>query len=281
MKRRSPISYLVLLLVASGVAVWTIPYYLVFSYAIKSPVQQLSTSLWTPPTSFNISYFIHAWQFGDLTPKFLNSVYISTGATIISIFLALFTGFSLGIGKPRHRGLILTICMIVYAIPQEAIVFPGYKLSKVLHIYGNQVSVILILGILYSAFATYLLTSVLAEFPREILESAYLDGAGSWRLLKSIIFPIIRPVLATLAAMIFIWDWNEYMMPLILLPDNNTQPLPIAIAQALGGNPDTGSRGMDIHMMAMGCVLGAIPSIIFFIIFQRSLSRGITVGAID
>jgi raffinose/stachyose/melibiose transport system permease protein len=281
MKRRSPLAWLILFFVLTLVAVWVIPYYLVFSYAIKSPLDQASTSLWAPPHSFNASYFIQAWQLGDLTPKFLNSVYISTGGTFISIALAFFTAFSLGIGRPKYRTLILTICMVIYAIPQEAIVFPWFKFTEAINIYGNQVAVILILGILYSAFATYLLTSVLNEFPREILESAYIDGAGSWRLLRSIIFPLIKPTLATLAAMIFIWDWNEYMMPLILLPNNNTQTLPIIIATALGGNPDTGSPGMNVGQMAMGCVLSAIPSIVFFLIFQRTLSRGITVGAVD
>ena len=281
MKRRSPISWFILFLITTTVAIWVIPYYLVLSYAIKSPADQTSTSLWAPPHSFNASYFIQAWQWGDLTPKFLNSVYISSAATLISIVLAFFTAFSLGIGKPKHRTLILTICMVIYAIPQEAIVFPWFKFTEAINIYGNQIGVILILGILYSAFATYLLTSVLSDFPKEILESAYLDGAGSWRLLRSIIYPLIRPTLATLAAMIFIWDWNEYMMPLILLPNNNTQTLPIVIASALGGNPDTGSPGMNVAAMAIGCVLSAIPSIIFFLLFQRTLTRGITVGAVD
>jgi raffinose/stachyose/melibiose transport system permease protein len=281
MKRRGPISWLVLFLVVTSVAVWVIPYYLVVTFAIKSPTDQANTSLWAPPHSFNASYFIQAWQWGDLTPKFLNSVYISSVATLISIVLAFFTAFSLGIGRPKHRTLILTICMVIYAIPQEAIVFPWFKFTEAINIYGNQIGVILILGILYSAFATYLLTSVLADFPKEILESAYVDGAGSWRLLRSIIYPLIRPTLATLGAMIFIWDWNEYMMPLILLPNNNTQTLPIVIASALGGNPDTGSPGMNVAAMAIGCVLSAIPSVIFFLLFQRSLTRGITVGAVD
>ena len=281
MKRRNPMSWVVLFFVTTGVAIWTIPYYLVFTYAIKSPVDQTSTSLWAPPHSFNASYFIQAWQWGDLTPKFFNSLYISSVATAISIGLAFFTAFSLGIGKPKHRTLILTICMVIYAIPQEAIVFPWFKFTEAINIYGNQIGVILILGILYSAFATYLLTTVLSEFPKEILEAAYVDGVSSWRLLRSIIFPLIRPTLATLAAMIFVWDWNEYMMPLILLPNNNTQTLPIIIATALGGNPDTGSPGMNVSIMAMGCVLSAIPSIIFFLLFQRTLSRGIAVGAVD
>ena len=281
MKRRNPMSWVVLFFLTTGVAIWVIPYYLVFSYAIKSPADQASTSLWAPPHSFNASYFIQAWQWGDLTPKFFNSLYISAVATVISIALAFFTAFSLGIGKPKHRTLILTVCMVIYAIPQEAIVFPWFKFTEAINIYGNQIGVILILGILYSAFATYLLTTVLSEFPKEILEAAYMDGVSSWRLLRSIIFPLIRPTLATLAAMIFIWDWNEYMMPLILLPNNNTQTLPIIIATALGGNPDTGSPGMNVSVMAMGCVLSAIPSIIFFLLFQRTLSRGISVGAVD
>ena len=281
MKRKTFGSYVVLTFISTLVVVWVLPYYFVFSYALKSQVDKYGTSLWAPPTSIHLSYLINAWRFADLTPKFLNSLFISVIATLISIGIAFFTSFSLGIGKPRYRTLILTICMVIYAIPQEAIVFPSYKVAKSLNIYGTQISVALVLGILYSAFSTYLLTSSLSQFPKEILESAYIDGANSWRLLRSIIFPIIRPVIATLAAMVFIWDWNEYMMPLILLPDNNTQTLPIAIANAIGGNPDTGSPGVNLEQLAMACVLGAIPSILFFLLLQRTLARGVAVGAVD
>ena len=79
--------------------------------------------------------------------------------------------------------------------------------------------------------------------------------------------------------MIFIWCWNEYMIPLIMLPDNETQTLPMAIGMALGGNPDTGSPGPNPYMMSMAAVLGSLPSLAFFLIFQNTLTRGVTAGS--
>jgi|GEM_PF-1119254 len=277
-KRRNAKSWLVFVLVSSLVAVWIFPYYIVFSFADKSTVAQQTTNLLSPPHSINLGRFIYAWQYADLTPKFLNSLYIAAIGTLLSIVIAFFAAFAFGIGRSRHRTVILTMCMVAYAIPQEAIVFPSFKFFNWANLYGNQLTVSLVLGILYSAFATYLLTTVMADFPREILESAYVDGARSWRMLRSIIFPIIRPTIAALSAMIFIWDWNEYMIPLILLPDDRTQTLPITIASAMGGGGGFGS-GENYSVMAMACVLGAIPSIFFFILFQRTITKGISLGS--
>lgn len=274
-KRKNPASWVVLALMSLLVFVWAFPYMIVFMYSMKNPFAGLG--ILDLPDSFRASYYIQAWQLAELTPKFFNSLYISFFATLISLVLAFFIAFGLGIGKSKRRVLVMTLCMIAYAIPQEAVMFPGYKVAKTLNLYGAKISVSIILGILYSAFATYLLTSVMADFPKEILEAAHLDGATTWQLARKIVFPIVRPTLAALGVMIFIWTWNEYMMPLILLPDNENQTMPISIAQALGHD----RIPTNTAFLAMACVLGSLPSIVFFLIFQNTITRGITAGSVD
>jgi raffinose/stachyose/melibiose transport system permease protein len=134
--------------------------------------------------------------------------------------------------------------------------------------------VIIIFTVIQAAFGTYLLSSVLSTFPREILEAARIDGAGRWRVLWRVVVPVSRPTIAVLLTFFFIWTWNEFFLPLIFLISNQNQTVPEALALLQGQhimNPTTTSAA---------ALLGILPAILFFLIFQRTLARGIVAGAI-
>jgi raffinose/stachyose/melibiose transport system permease protein len=134
--------------------------------------------------------------------------------------------------------------------------------------------VIIIFTAIQSAFGTYLLSSVLSAFPREILEAARMDGASRLRILWRIVVPISRPTLGVLFVFFFIWTWNEFFLPLIFLISNENQTVPVALGVLQG------QRLMDATMTSSSALLGIIPAIVFFLIFQRTLTRGITVGSV-
>jgi raffinose/stachyose/melibiose transport system permease protein len=123
-------------------------------------------------------------------------------------------------------------------------------------------------------FGTYLLSSVYGTFPREILEAAAIDGASRWQILWRVIFPISRPTLSVLVIFFFIWTWNEFLIPLTFLASNDNQTVPVAISVLQG------DRLMDVTTISASALLGIIPTLIFFLIFQRTLTRGITAGAV-
>ena len=164
--------------------------------------------------------------------------------------------------------------MIALTIPQEAMVYPLYIAAKKLHLYDNLLSIIIIFGVLQTAFGTYLLSSVLSEFPEEILEAAKIDGASSMKILRTIVFPLLMPTLLVLATFLFIWDWNEFLIPLVLLPSNDNQTVALSMAYT------TGQWTSDPTARAAAALLGALPSILFFLVFQRTLMRGVTMGSV-
>jgi raffinose/stachyose/melibiose transport system permease protein len=141
-------------------------------------------------------------------------------------------------------------------------------------LYDTRLSVILILAALNSAFGTYLLTSVFTAFPRELTEAARIDGCGKLQMLWSIVMPISVPALSVLFVFFFIWTWNEFFLPLIFLISNDNQTVPLAMAMARG------ERGVVITTQSAAALLGVLPCIIFFFLFQRTLTRGVTAGAV-
>jgi raffinose/stachyose/melibiose transport system permease protein len=145
---------------------------------------------------------------------------------------------------------------------------------KEVGLYDNIWSVIVIFTVIQSAFGTYLLSSVFGTFPKELLEAAALDGASRRQILWRVVAPISRPTLSVLLIFFFIWTWNEFLMPLVFLVSNDNQTVPVAIASLQG------ERLTDITTTSASALLGLIPTLIFFLIFQRTLTRGITAGAV-
>lgn len=95
-----------------------------------------------------------------------------------------------------------------------------------------------------------------------------------WTIFRKIVFPISKPTLSVMLVFFFIWTWNEYMIPMAFLIDNSTQTIPIAVSSL------TGDRLMDVTTTAAASLISIVPTLIFYLIFQRTLSRGITAGAV-
>jgi len=128
--------------------------------------------------------------------------------------------------------------------------------------------------VLQSAFGTYLLTSVLRSFPKEIIEAAEMDGANRWQVLWQVVVPVLRPSLMVVGTFFFIWTWNEFLIPLVMLVSNNNQTVAVAMGLTRGQNMS------DPTFQAAASLLGIAPTLIFFLIFQRTLTRGVVVGAV-
>ena len=193
---------------------------------------------------------------------------------MLAVILSVLNSYALGIGRIKGRVWILVLFLLANTMPQEVLVYPLYFLSKKVGLYDTRLSIIIIFTAIQTAFGTYLLSSVLSTFPREILEAARMDGAGRFRILWRVVVPISRPTLGVLFVFFFIWTWNEFFLPMIFLISNENQTVPVALGMLFG------QQMMDATMTSASALLGIIPAIVFFLIFQRTLTRGITVGAV-
>jgi len=186
----------------------------------------------------------------------------------------MFNAFALGIGRVKGRRWIVLLIMLANMLPQEAMLYPLYIMFKKIGLYNSPWAIVIIFTVIQSAFGTYLLSSVYGTFPKSILEAATIDGASRWTIFRKIVFPISKPTLSVMLVFFFIWTWNEYMIPMAFLIDNSTQTIPIAVSSL------TGDRLMDVTTTAAASLISIVPTLIFYLIFQRTLSRGITAGAV-
>jgi raffinose/stachyose/melibiose transport system permease protein len=250
------------------------PFFLVALNAVKDEADYSNYGPFSLPQSVNLQNIVDYWNRVDFTNKLVNSTVISLAVAVFAVLLSLLNGFALGIGKIKGRYFFLLFFMLAITLPNEALAYPLYYFAKLFKIYDTQFSVILIFTVLQSAFGTYLLSSLLNSFPKELVEGAFIDGCNKLQLLFRVIVPIVMPSLLVLFTFFFIWTWNEFFLPLIFLISNSKQTVPIAIAI------NQGQYQMNVTVQSASALLGVLPCILFFILFQRTLTRGITAGAI-
>jgi raffinose/stachyose/melibiose transport system permease protein len=272
--RRTWSDYLVLALTIVGAALVIAPFLLILVNSFKSPSDYANNGPLSLPTSIYTDGIAAFWTRVDFPVKLWNSILISGLVAIFAVVVSVLNAYAIGIGRVKGRTWIIILFLVANTIPQEALLYPLYFMFKQVGLYDNIWAVIIIFTVIQSAFGTYLLSAVYGTFPKEILEAAALDGATRWQVLRRVVFPISRPTISVLLVFFFIWTWNEFLIPLTFLVSNANQTVPVAIATLQG------ERLMDVTTTSASALLGLIPTLIFFLIFQRTLTRGITAGAV-
>jgi len=250
------------------------PFLLMLLNAFKSGEDYTSNGPLSLPTEFYWGGVTKFWTITAFQMKLINSILISLCVAIGAAFLSLLNAYAIGVGRVKGRVTIIMIFMIANMIPQEALIYPIYKMYNDAHLTNTRTGIILIFVIINSAFGTYLLSSVLGTFPPSLLEAARLDGAGKWTILWKVVYPVVKPTVFVLVVFFFIWTWNEFFIPLVMLTKSEVQTVPIALSVLQG------DKVLDVPTANAGALFSILPTIIFFFIFQRTLTKGITAGAV-
>ncbi len=274
MSKRRLTSVPVLALLGLGGLVMLAPFLLVVLNAFKSNADYSANGPWALPDRLDLTAFHTYFSMVNFPRALWNSVLISTLVGVLGVLLSLVTAYAIGIGRVKGRLTILAVLLIATMVPQEALIYPLFYGAQATGTLNTVWSIIIIFTVLQAAFGTYLLSGVLGTFPRELLEAAQVDGASRWRILWRVIFPVLRPTLAVLLVFFFIWTWNEFYIPVVLLGTQDSQTIPIALATLRG------QHCIDVTVVNAGSLLSLLPTIAFFLIFQRTLSNGVTAGAL-
>ncbi|GGZ91229.1 carbohydrate ABC transporter permease [Streptomyces bluensis] len=268
--RRSP----VLLALVIAALFMVVPFLIVAVNAVKSPAEYSADGPLSLPDGLYLDGLKSFWERVGFGQKLFNSFLISGAVAVLAVVLSVLNAYAIGIGRIRGRTWVLAFFVLANVLPQEALVYPIYYLSKEAGLYDTRLSVIIVFTVIQAAFGTYLLSAVLGRFPREIIEAARIDGANRWQVLWRIVVPVSRPTLGVLLVFFFIWTWNEFLLPLVMLISNDNQTVSVALGVLQG------QRLMDATMTNAAALLGVLPAIVFFLVFQRTLTRGIAVGAV-
>jgi len=271
-KRRKP--WLVLGVLGVVVLLVLAPFLLVLMNAVKTETEYGAGGPLALPHGLNLHGITSFWTRVDFGQKLLNSTLISGSVAVLAVVLSVLNAYALGIGKVRGRKWFLIGFLVANLVPQESLIYPLYYGAKYVDLYDTRLAVIIIFTAIQSAFGTFLLSSVFSAFPTELLDAAAMDGAGRLRTLWQVVVPVSRSTIGVLFTFFFVWTWNELFIPLIFLISNDNQTVPVSLGVLQG------EKMMDATTTSASALLGIAPAILFFLVFQRTLTRGVMAGAV-
>ena len=249
-----------------------IPFVLLLLTSIKSRTDVLKGAFALPAYP-HFENYVAAWTDGRFGTYFVNSVIVVVPVVGVSLVLGLITGFAFAYLSFPFKKSIFVILTIGMMVPTEAFIIPLYYEMRYLHLINTYPVLILTQIALSVPFATIFMASAMRQLPTEVLEAAVLDGATRPQVLIGVIVPLLAPAMSTLALFIFIWTWNEFLLPLILVNDDALRTLPI------GALFFQGKYTVNTPVLTAGAVIVIAPIVLVYLIFQRKFIEGMTSGS--
>jgi multiple sugar transport system permease protein len=224
------------------------------------------------PQSVTFEHYLALFTRLNLGRYLLNSAFVATVVTVTSLLINSMAGYAFAKLRFRGRDRTFRFLTLGLVIPVQVSMLPLFLLLREMGLINTYWGVI-VPG-LASIFGIFLIRQYALSIPDDLIDAARIDGAGEFRIYWSIILPVIRPILATLAIWTFLSTWNDFMWPLIVLSDESMFTLPVALANLAG------ERVQDTELMMAGSVLTTLPVMLVFIFLQRYYVEGITRGSV-
>jgi len=241
--------------------------------AALQPADTNPTGL-TFPTDPQWINFVTAFNTGNVWRLMGSSLFIVIFVVPISLLFATLAGYALGNLRVRGGRFIFIFLILGLTIPFEALIIPLYYEIQALGVLNTQWAVILPLIGLYMPFSVVWMRAHFLGVPQELSEAARVDGASTLQEFRRIQLPLARPALSALAILLFLWTWNQFLLPVVLISD----PLNRTVAGAL--TFFQGQYYSSIPLLNAGALIIIVPTIVVFLVFQRQFIAALLQGAV-
>jgi multiple sugar transport system permease protein len=247
--------------------IWLVP----FAWAVITSLRPNNEITANPTTPWSDNWNLDAYR-NTLTANpigwwYLNSFIISTLSVIFTVLVCSMIGFGLAHlhfrGKPAVLGIILAGLML----PAEAMVLPQFIEFRALHLLGTYWA--LVLPTIAAPIAVFVFYSFLRGVPVALIEAARLDGASWWRIYAQVCMPLCRPAISAVAILTFVTSWNAFLWPLLVLTQTKSQTIPVGLSGLIGGS------AIQFAETMASAVLGILPLLAVFLLFQRQIVQGV------
>jgi multiple sugar transport system permease protein len=208
----------------------------------------------------------------DLMRYFINSLVISVSATAISLLINSMAGYAFAKLRFGGRERVFRVLLAAIVIPAQVGMLPLFLLLRAMGLVNTMMGVVV--PFMAGVFGIFMIRQYALSIPEDLLDAARVDGAGETRIFWTIVVPVLKPILVTLAVFTFLSAWNDFMWPLIVLSDDAKYTLPVALASL------SGEHVQDTELMMAGSVLTILPVVILFIALQRAYIRGVMMGSV-
>lgn len=243
-----------------------------FIISLKQPADAFSippSLIFTPTLEFHRAVWLERGFLGFL----FNSFVVAAGTIAISVPLGTLAAYGLARTKSRHANKLLFGLLAVRMLPQILLAIPFFVMARWLSLIDTYIMMIMAMVAINQPFTIWLMRSFFVDVPVELDEAAMIDGCNRWQAFWHVVLPAVRPGLAVTSLFSMLLAYNEFLFALILT-GSRTKTLPVAIAEY---------GGEDIHywsLSAAGAIGIMLPAVIFTILVQRHLIRGLTFGAV-
>ena len=226
------------------------------------------------PDRLHVENYARAFETAHFSSYLTASFIVSIAVVAGTLFVSVLAGYAFGTMRFRGERALFYLLMIGLIVPFEAIIVPLHAEMRTVHLTNNFLSVILPLIGTNAAFGTFWMRAYFRDVPQQIIEAAALDGAGSMRILWQVLLPGARPALLTLVILVFLWTWNEFLLPLVMLSRESLRTAPLGLAFFAGRYQS------DRVGMAAAAVMIALPVVVLFVATQRRFVQGLWSGAL-
>ncbi len=256
-----------------GGAVFTLlPLLWMISASLMPAGEALALPLRWLPSRPTLEHYTALFSRLNLGRAFLNSLFLSSAITAVSLFCNAAAGYAFAKLRFRGRDRLFALLLATLVVPPQVGVLPLFLEIKALGLVNSRLGV-LAAGIA-TVFGIFLVRQFALSIPDELLDAARVDGASEMRIFFSVVLPILRPILITLGVFTFLAAWNDFMWPLVVLTDEAKQTLPVALANL------SGEHVQDTELMMAGAVITVLPVLLLFFALQRHYVAGILMGSV-
>ena len=264
--------------VAFGIAVafglvMLAPFALMVSTAFKSHAYVLEIPPRLIPEAPTLDNFVEAWTSNNFGRYFLNSATVTVASTAISVTLSAMLGFAFARYEFPGRRIMFGALLFTLTVPGLVLLIPQFVLARNLGLLNSLWGLVIVYAVLNLGLNTFLLRGFFAAMPAEIFDAASVDGAGPWRIFRSVALPLAGPGLATITIFSFLAAWDEFTWAIVSISDQNLYTLPVAIRLFQRAN------GTEWGLVFAASLIAMVPVLVLFVTLQRYIVSGAFQGA--
>lgn len=226
------------------------------------------------PARLTLENIVNAWTTGRMRIYMVNSVLVAIPRVAVVLLLSSLAGFAFGKLNFKWKNMIFAFILIGMMVPIQAMIIPLYYSIQRFGLINSLWSMIIPYFGLSMPFACFMMRSFFKDLPDEIMESAMIDGSGNFKTWLYIMMPLVKPAIMSLLVFEFMWSWNDFLLPMLVVYDNSHRTLPLGLMYFQG------EYMKDHTLIAAGVTICTLPIISVYIIFQRTFIQGITSGAV-
>jgi alpha-glucoside transport system permease protein len=260
---------------------WTVPTLGLLVTSVRDPALIATSGWWTSllhpfePNQWTLSNYATVLSSDGMGNAFINSLVVTIPSVAIPITIAAFAAYAFAWIPFRGRGILFTIVVALLVVPIQMSLIPILKIYAAGNLYGSFLGIWLAHTGFGLPLAIFLLYNFMSQLPRDLFESAAIDGASALQTFIRLVLPLSVPALGAIAIFQFLWVWNDLLVALVFLgPGADVRVLPTALYNLIG------SRGGSWHLLTAGAFITMIVPLLVFLLLQRAFVRGILAGSV-